>query len=210
MFAQGRWGGRYYHFEVPKPIKIFNSMSPENRHEWVKENREAFVSALGENPEEVSRDDLSALPFDVLLEIVKHPGFVIEEDPVPNEIACLDLFQNKIESFSETERWTRFREILEAVHLPVIFKEYNLIDELCYQKSKKPISSHPVLDHIYGHYSWRMISPELFDAGDDPQETREWYLERYRYGAALQISLWHVPWTFGFRYIGRGLAYKHY
>ena len=68
MFVQGRWDGRrYHHFEVPNPIETFKSISPEDRHAWLNENRNAFIRSVAENPLEVNRDDLSAVPVDVLL-----------------------------------------------------------------------------------------------------------------------------------------------
>ena len=75
------------------------------------------MRAVGDNPLDIKRDDLSAVPIDVLLQIVGHPAFVIEKDPVQNELACLELFRNKVESFSRRDRHEWIPQILRAVHL---------------------------------------------------------------------------------------------
>ena len=186
---------RYKHFEVPNAMQAFSSISPGDRHSWVNENRDAFVRSLVDNPSMVNRDDLSALLVDMLLQIVGHPAFVIENDPVQNELACLELFRNKVESFSETDRREWIPQILWAVHLPVIGEEHSL------RYKKNSTSGAPVLDLILRDSHNIPKLDELLwlavNENNNVHGTLEWFLERFCNSAALDVRTINLRCSFG-------------
>ena len=189
MFVQSRWHGRRYVHQsnVSNPIKTFKRIFLEDREDWLNKNRnrDAFVRYVVENPLEINRNDLSAVPFDVLVQIVGHPAFVIEDDPVQNELACLELFKNQLFRSSRPKRHEWIPQILRAVHLPVIAKEY----DLSYNKSKKSNTGAPALDLILRHSHNIPKLDELFwlaiNENKSAHETLEWYLERFSNTALL-------------------------
>ena len=122
-------------------------------------------------------------------------AFVIENDPVQNELACLELFRNKKESFSETDRREWIPQILRAVHLPVVGQKYNLFDYRNYGEPKKPYFCHPVLDFIVGHsQNIPRLGDLLSEAVND--NTCEWHLERFCNSALLQLCKWRLRCDF--------------
>ena len=126
---------------------------------------------------------------------------MIEKDPVQNELACLELFRNKVESFSETDRSEWIPQILRAVHLPVVGQKYNLLDHRNYGKPKKPYFCHPVLDFIVGHsQNIPRLGDLLWEAVND--NTCEWHLERFCNSALLQLCKWSLRCSFDYKETG--------
>ena len=120
---------------------------------------------------EVSKADLSALPVQLLLEIIQHPDAVIcDGDAQENEKQLFSLIWNKIKFFSSEEKIKLIPRVPAAVHLPVTDKYFLFF--LLRQ-----------FEHIPEAKELIMKAGEL----TNPSEGREWYLTRYKDEAKVQI-----------------------
>ena len=111
---------------------------------------------------EVNRDDLCALPVELLLEVIQHPAAVMDpDDAAESEKQMFYLIWNKMESTPEETKMEYVPKILKAIHLPVTDSIFLFF-----------------LLKLFAHIP---EARELIIEADkkvDLPETREWYLER--------------------------------
>ena len=111
---------------------------------------------------EVNKDDLSALPVELLLEIIQHPAAVmVTGDCAESEKQLFHLIWNQVKCFSEEEKTEWIPRLLNSIHLPQTGNSFLFF----------------LLREI-GHIS--EAREIILKAGEDrgASETREWYLER--------------------------------
>ena len=126
---------------------------------------------------EVKQDGLSALPLELLLEIIQHPAAVIScESSTQNEEELFYLVWSKIKSLSGEEEAKYILKIVKAIHLPVTMKHFLFF-----------------LLREYEHIS--EAKELIMKAGDeiDPTEMREWYLARTKDSAWVQLFESYKP-----------------
>ena len=113
----------------------------------------------------LNKDDLSALPVELLLEICQHPAAVISW----SEKEMLQLLWNKVKPFRQQKKNECIIKILEAVHLPEIKDEFLL--SLLTEVRHIPRAKELIADT-------RKETPL--------SETREWYLLRCRNACLME------------------------
>ena len=133
--------------------------------------QEYCVKFIVENLPEVEKDDLSALPVELLLEIIQHPAAVIPcGEYVLNEEALFYLVWNKIKSAPEEEKTKYVPRLLKVIHLPLTGKYFLffLLKEFRHIAEAREL---------------------IMKAGEriDPTERREWYLVRAQKGAWVEM-----------------------
>ena len=114
-----------------------------------------------ENLPAVNKDDLSALPLDLILEIIQHPAATMSNDFREDEQQLFHLIWNRIKCLPEETKTIYMPKVLRAIHLPLtdtkflffILKEFGHIPEV------------------------RELVIEA-EKDIDASETREWYLMR--------------------------------
>ena len=149
-------------------IKLFKLADQLN----IMQLRENCFLFIVDHLSKINIDDLSALPVDVLLEIIKHPAALLcREDRETNEKQMFELLWNKVKSLPNELRTYYIPKILQAIHLPIIMDKcffFFLLKEFKHIPEAKDL---------------------IMKAGEkiDPAETREWYLSRYKDAVRLQI-----------------------
>ena len=69
--------------------------------------------------QELSKDDLSALPVDLILEIIQHPAAVASYSATESEKQLFHIIWNKVKSFPEEQKTQWIPKVLKATHLPL-------------------------------------------------------------------------------------------
>ena len=122
---------------------------------------------------EITKDDLSVLPIEPLLEIIQHPAAVLDNsDSEESEEKLYHLICGKIQCCSQDKKDEFVVKVLKAIHLPQTSKHFLFF-----------------LLKEFGHI------PEarelIMKAGEKihPFETREWYLERAKSTAEVKTSV---------------------
>ena len=125
--------------------------------------------------------DLSALPIDLLLEIVQHPAAQAYLNGSQNEIQLFHLIWNQLKSFPEERRSEYIPRLLKAIHLPVTDKHFLFF-------LLREVGDIPEARDL------------IMKAGEeiDPAETREWYLERHIHFTSVVISHHDKPLENGY------------
>ena len=119
---------------------------------------------------EIKQDDLSALPVDLLLEIIRHPAAVmVPNDPAQSEKQLFRLIWEKIESTSEEAQIKYIPKALKAVHLTVTDKLFLF-----------------VLLKKFAHIPEARKLIIQADENVDDHEIREWYLKRFLGGIRVR------------------------
>ena len=112
----------------------------------------------------VNKNDLSALPDELLLEIVQHPAAQMVYDNVAeSEKQLFHLIWGKVKCFPEEKKAEWIPKVLKAIHLPVTSKDFLFF-----------------LLREVGHIS--EARDLTMKAGEDIKvsERREWYLKRFK------------------------------
>ena len=141
---------------------------------------------------EVDKDDLSALPVELLLEIIQHPAAVMDHgDPSGNEKGLFRLVWNQLKSFPPESKTEYIPKLLKAIHLPLTDK-YFLFFLL------REVGDIPQAREL------------IMRAGEeiDPAETTEWYLERYSNMASVKVSRRDKALENGYRNYSRCVLIK--
>ena len=131
--------------------------------------KDCFLFILDHLPE-VNKDSLSALPVELLLEIIQHPAAEMCSDFSESEKRLCHLIWDKIIPFPEEQKTELTVKALKAIHLPKTDKQFHslLLKEV---------------EHI------TEARDLIMKAGEDVEvsETREWYLSRYVGGVQLKL-----------------------
>ena len=143
-----------------------------------------FVLFIVDHLPEVNKDDLSALPVDLLLEIIQHPAAVmVKGDAAESEKQLFHLIWNQVKCFSEEEKTECIPRVLKSIHLPFTSKRFLFF-----------------LLREVGHISEARDLILKAEEDLDLSETREWCLRRCK----------AVPWIRLFKCGGstRSVGYK--
>ena len=142
--------------------------------------RERTLLYIADNLEEVQANnlDFAHLPPEFVFELVKHPRTTICDDPAESEKRLFMLLWNRVSSLDESDQREYFPKILKAVHLPVVKRDF------LNQIEKKVVHSEEAKDLI-----------EEAKKSVDVEETREWYLPRYKSSGPLTLQEHSVALT---------------
>ena len=79
----------------------------------------------------VNKDDLYALPVELLLEIIQHPAACMAEgDGIESEKQMFYLIWDKIKTLQEEAKVKYIPKMLKAIHLPRTDKDFLPIDRI--------------------------------------------------------------------------------
>ena len=142
--------------------------------------RERTLLYIADNLEEVHVNnlDFAHLPLDFVFELVEHPRTTICDDPAESEKRLFMLLWNRVSSLDESDQREYFPKILKAVHLPVVQRDF------LNQIEKKVEHSEEAKDLI--EEAMKIV---------DFEETREWYLPRYRSSGPFTLQEHSVALT---------------
>ena len=153
-------------------VKLFERLSDLGINQLTKSSLLFIVDHL----DKVNKDELFALPVDVLLDIIQHPAASMCDDVAESEKQMFYLIWNKMKFFTQKKKDELILKVLKAIHLPRLDRAFlfKLLREI-------------------GHI--RKARELIADAGEDinASETREWYLLRFRDACKVKLSKYGKP-----------------
>ena len=138
----------------------------------INQLRRNFFLFIVENLPEVNKDDLSALPPDLILEIIQHPAAMMcYGDYEESEKQLFHLIWNRIKCHPEETKTIYIPKVLRAIHLPKTDTKFLFF-----------------LLKEFGHIP--EVRELIIEAGKeiDASETREWYLIRSNRSAWVMLE----------------------